>query len=298
MENPEDAKEIAKVIIRRATGRKLDNIIVESQKQINGILPANRGVRLDVLVSVPDNEGNVREVYDIEPNDYVEEDLAKRTRYYNSLGDAKLLKTKAKFDELPEKISIWILSYDPFGDNRMMYTVKNVVTENPELEYNDGVTNLFLYTRGKVGGSKELGDLLSYMEETTLEKAVDTELKSIQKIVESVKSDERLGGIYMTWEEILEKERMLARDRAIKEGREEGLAEGRAEGIAEGRAQGQMKGELELIVKKVSKGKTLSVIAEELESTVEEISEMYNLVCESGPEYNIDEMYEKLKGKE
>lgn len=39
--------------------------------------------------------------------------------------------------------------YDPFGKDYMLYSVKNVVEEHPEIDYNDGVRKLFLYTGGK-----------------------------------------------------------------------------------------------------------------------------------------------------
>lgn len=117
MENPENAKFITKTIIKRAIGRELEDFIVETQKELKGIEPGMRGIRMDVLVSVPDTNGNINEVYDIEPNDYYEPNLAKRARYYNSLTDTKLLKAKESFKCLPELISIWILPYDPFGDN-------------------------------------------------------------------------------------------------------------------------------------------------------------------------------------
>ena len=176
MENPENAKFIAKTIVKRATGRELNDFTVETQKELKSIEPGKRGIRLDILVSVSDSDGKTSELYDIEPNDYYEPDLAKRTRFYNSLTDVKLLKSGEDFGELPELISIWILPYDPFGDNRMLYTVKNIVTDNPDLKYNDGVTNLFLYTEGTIGGSKSLSDLLNHMTHTTAENALDSDL--------------------------------------------------------------------------------------------------------------------------
>ena len=61
----------------------------------------------------------------------------------------------------------------------MIYTVKNVVEEMPEIEYNDGVKKIFLYTDGEIGGSRELKNLLRYLRDTCAENAVDSELKSL-----------------------------------------------------------------------------------------------------------------------
>lgn len=105
----------------------------------------------------------------------------------------------------------------------MLYTVKNLVTENPDLKYNDSVTNLFLYTEGTVGGSKELEDLLNHMTHTTTDNALDSDLKQIQKIVDSVKSDREVGERYMSMEKIMKS--------AEYHGFIEGKAEERTENI-------------------------------------------------------------------
>ena len=60
-----------------------------------------------------------------------------------------------------------------------------------------------------------------------------------------------------------------------EEGRAEGIAEGRAEGIAEGKAAGLIEGklntQLDLITKKLHKGKSVEQIADELEDSIENI---------------------------
>lgn len=200
-----NAKFIAKTIVKRATGRELINFTVETQREFKGIEPDKRGIRLDVLVSVSDPEGNVQEIYDIEPNDYYEVNLAKRTRFYNAL------------------------TYDPFGDNRMIYTVKNIVTDNPHLEYNDGVTNLFLNTKGETGGSEELKNLLHHMTNTTSDNALDSDLEQIQQIVDSVKRDREVGERYMSMEKIMKS----AEYHGFMAGQEKGMAQGIAQGISQ-----------------------------------------------------------------
>jgi len=66
--------------------------------------------------------------------------------YY--LIDCKLLPANTPYAKLPDMFSIWILPYDPFGDDRIIYTVKNKVEENNQIVYNDGVTKIYLYTKG------------------------------------------------------------------------------------------------------------------------------------------------------
>ena len=57
-------------------------------------------------------------------NKYYEKDLPRRGRFYQSIIDSKFLPSKSPYQHLPDMITIWILPYDPFGDNRMIYTVK------------------------------------------------------------------------------------------------------------------------------------------------------------------------------
>ena len=148
-EKPENAITVAKPIIERATGKKVQNLVVHPQKDLKGINISTHGIRMDVyteeIVETPDGN-EITCIYDIEPNNYYDADIPRRNRYYQSMIDSKLLPSGEPYKELPDMYSIWILPYDPFGDNRMIYTVKNMVAENNQIVYNDGVTKLFLYT--------------------------------------------------------------------------------------------------------------------------------------------------------
>ena len=228
-ENPEDAAIIARTIVRRVLGHDLKEIMVESQKQFLGLELGQRGIRMDLWVreTEPNINGKpIVRLYDIEPNIY-EDDLPKRSRFYQAKADAKELPTGSKFKSLPQLIMIWILPYDPFGDDRMLYTVKNVVVENNELVYNDGVLKLFLYTRGKRGGSENLKSLLTYFEETTQDNAVDAELLEIQRIVGTVKHNRETEDRYMTLQEIIDHEK----DFSYKDGLQQGLQQGLRQGL-------------------------------------------------------------------
>ena len=117
------------------------------------------------------------------------------------------------------------MPHDPFGKNRMCYTVKNSVQEEPEVEYEDGAVSLFLYTKGQEEGNRELAQVLHYMEESTEENATTEELRSLHRYVNTIKKKKEVGVRYMkSWE----LEQMWRR-----EARVEGLAEGKAEGKAE-----------------------------------------------------------------
>ena len=52
---------------------------------------------------------------------------------------------------------IFICNYDPFGYDRVLYTIKNRCLEEPEMEYDDGSETIVLYTKGTFEGHPENG---------------------------------------------------------------------------------------------------------------------------------------------
>ena len=149
-----------------------------------------------------------------------------RACFYHALIDSHALKTSEEFGNLKRVYVIFISDYDPFGYDRVKYTIKNACMEEPGMPYEDGARTMVLYTKGTKGEvSEKLSQLLRYMEHTTWENAVNDTLKEIQEMVEIVKRDQEVTVGYMKW---FERDRML---------REESLEEGRAEGREEGRAE-------------------------------------------------------------
>ena len=222
METHEYAEKLVKLIIKRTTGREINNFTIESQKTYNGTDKDKHSIRLDVLIKVSEDD-TIREVYDIEPNTYYVKDIARRNRYYNALTDSKLLSSNEKYTNLPELITIWILSYDPFGEKRMIYTIKNIVTENPDIVYNDGITTIFLNAKGEIGGSEELRSLLEYLSSTNDNTAIDTELKDIQYMVHTIKGDENVSERYMGMQRMVYYEKQMSYEEGEKCGEERGI---------------------------------------------------------------------------
>ena len=229
-EDIENAKKIAKVIIKRVTGRNVENLIIETQKQLKGINIDSRGIRMDVYTTE---------------------------------------------NELPDIITIWILPYDPFGDDRMLYSIKNVVAENNQIVYNDGVLTIFLYTKGTNGGSKELKNLLTFMENSTSDNAVDSDLLEIQKIIGNIKSDPKTRERYMGIYGVIDYEKRDSYEEGMKTGEEIGFKEGHASGLKEGHASGLIQGTINAF-------KSLHL---DQEHTKQHLLKEYNLTIEKAEEY-------------
>ena len=200
--DPETGQLLLKMIIERAVGLKVENLIIEPQKTINGVDTDSHGIRMDVTArEVTDVDGKTLRLFDVEPNNIKTEHLPRRSRYYQALTDVKLLEAGVDYDKLPDMWTIWILPYDPFGLDYRVYTVKNIVEESPEIEYNDGIRKLFLYTGGTKGGTEALKDMLAYIQNTTEENAVDADLKKLHVNVKRLKNNKQIGVKYMQMRE-------------------------------------------------------------------------------------------------
>lgn len=208
---------LLKIIFRREFGR----LTVVPQKVYYGSDTDLHGARLDVYLEEDPGEDVVLQratVYDVEPDRNADTEarvaLARRVRFYHAKIDSGSLKSGETYHSLKNVVVIMIMPYDPFGLDRMVYTIRNRCEEEPGMSYDDGARTLFLYTRGSQGNPpKELRQLMKYMEDTTLENAGSEELRQIQKMVETVKKDREVSLEFM---KIFEREEML-----IRQGRRE-----------------------------------------------------------------------------
>lgn len=128
-----------------------------------------------------------------------------------------------------------ILPYDPFGKNRMVYTMKTSCIEDSTIQYEDGSITIYLYTKGTEGNpSQELQNMLHYMEKSNIDHVTDNNLEFMHEFVETIKHNKEVMKRYMkSWEY----EEMI-REEATREGHAEGYANGMKEGMKEGIEKG------------------------------------------------------------
>lgn len=189
--------------------RDIKKLKVTGQNVIYGADTNLHGARLDVKIEEweenPDEQPKAASaVYDLEP-DLKEKDKAeipRRTRFYHSLLDKHSLPSGTDYIRLPTAYVIMITDFDPFGFDRILYTVQNSCKEEPDMPYDDGMKTIFLNTRGTKGDIPEtLKQLLHYMECTNHSNAVAPKLKQIDSMVEQVKCDTEVNTGYMRWME-------------------------------------------------------------------------------------------------
>ena len=228
-------KRICKRLIEKILDITIQSIeFPEAEKSIT-IRRDSKSVRLDVYVT--DDTGRV---YDIEMQctNPFDDELVKRTRYYQGMIDMDLIDKGMNYTELNSTYIIFICTFDLFGLGYPMYTFRNVCLEDNTLELNDGTTKLFLnstsvipYDSPDTFPYSNLDDDIFYFlqyinghaPQGKFVNEIDTEVGKVKESKEMEKS-------YMTYAMEIERHRREAKNIGIAIGREEGLKQGQAAG--------------------------------------------------------------------
>ena len=175
-----------------------------------------RAIRLDAWAK----EKGERQ-FDMEmQNDSKNNNIPKRSRFYQALLDTPILKSgkDTKYRELPSSIIIFITQDDLWERDLARYTFVEQCEEVRGLYLEDGTTKIFLNMTSK-NGSKELVSLLQYMKDTSLENPEviikDERIIELDKIVREVKESEEWEAVQMNIMEI-------AMEKGLKQGIEQG----------------------------------------------------------------------------
>ena len=273
--------ETCKIIIGLSLGITIRNIVWKEGQKVIHNLPGNRGIRLDFYVE--DDQG---QVFDVEMQKRNEGNIPKRTRFYQALIDAPMLKSGERgFDGLKPAYIVVICGFDLFGYGLYRYTFDNRCKEVPDLVMGDECQKIILNTKGKNDHEveKALVDFLHYVEKSSDENVpedCDERLKHLHKKIHQIKMSEEIGVSYMKMEE---------RDRLI---RDEGLRRGRAEGRAEGKAE-----LISIIRKKASRGMAAADVADWLETERGEVERILELM-RTYPDWTDLQVAEELMRRE
>ena len=215
MQDPKLCKELLQRILPCL---KIDHIeYPETQKAIRPDIDA-KSVRLDVYVE--DGKGTV---YDIEMQVGMSKELPKRTRYYQSLLDMRMIDKGEPYKKLKPSYIIFICPFDQFGMGRHIYTFENICKEDKSVLLNDGTTKIFLNAKGTMDDvSPELKAFLDYV---AGKKPADPFVDELEEAVKNARKNREWRHEYMT---------LLMRDQEnIEMGMEKGMEIGKAEGIIE-----------------------------------------------------------------
>lgn len=235
-------KEKCKELLQRILQIKLIEIeVVEPQKIMKTTL-IGKGIRIDIYAK--DSQGNV---YDIEMQTTEETDLHLRTRYYHSEMDSYQIRAGQKYFNLKQSVVIFICTFDPFADDRSIYTFETICKENKELILADKRQTYFVNVNGnREGISEDTTKLLDYFKTG---QPTDSYTENIQNQVKIIREDDDWRENYMTIE--------MKMDQRYEQGRKKG------------RNEGEQNRDKELITKWLQKGKSIAEIAENLDRTEE-----------------------------
>ena len=218
--------ENCKAIIELTTGLRLKSLKWKSGQKVIHNLPGKRGVRLDFIAESEDGR-----IFDVEMQNRNEGNIPKRTRFYQALIDAPILKSGERgFDKMNPLYIIIICNYDPYGKKKYCYSFDNQCKEVPGLRLGDEVTKLLLSTKGENEEevSKELVDFLHYVTESNengLPDECDERLKRLHESIREIKASADMEVEYMKMEE---------RERIIRdEGKQIGIINGKIESVLE-----------------------------------------------------------------
>ncbi len=231
-----------------------------------------RAIRLDAWAADSRNRRFATEMQ----NDTEKDDVRRRARYYQGLLDTPLLKSgrETRYKYLPSTIVTFITQEDIFGRNLAKYTFTEQCREIAGLYLEDGTTKIFLNMTSK-NGDPTLVSLLQYMKETRLDNpgivVKDERILKLDEIVTEVKQSEEWEAVRMS---ILSVGIERGREEGLRCGREEGLKSGREEGLKSGREEGIRSKLKEQTARKLAKGKTAEIIAEELEEELPVIEQI------------------------
>ena len=194
MEDPQNMRDVLEIILGKDVVLKH---LPQTEKEAR-ISPAYRFAKVDVWAKDTDEV-----VYDTEVQGTNTKNLPKRSRYYESIIDAKLLKPGERdFNKMNDIYIILIAPFDLFGKRKYMYTFEMTCKEDPSVSLEDGATRIFLNTHGENPDevSPELVELLHYIEHTTQDMAdgcKSERIHKIQKRICSIKSSEEVSVKYM-----------------------------------------------------------------------------------------------------
>lgn len=254
----QENEDICREIIELILGCKVKNIVyLEKQKSIE-ITSDGKGVRLDVYLE----DGNT--VYDIEMQTVLSKDIAKRTRYYQGMIDLNLIERGADYSELKRSFIVFICLEDLLKAKRSIYTFKSLCIEDTDIVLEDEATRIIVNANGNREGLSKAQ--IAFLDYVLGKNPTDRFTKKISKAVQEAREKKEWRLEYMT---------LLQRDR---QNRQEGFEQKL----------------IQLIVRKIQKGKDISTIAEELEEDIAEVRRIYEVAVKYAPNYDLDEIYMEL----
>ncbi len=259
-------------MLQRLTGNVIgDNISINNQKAIK-VAVDGKAVRYDVYV-----EDEATGLYDAEmqQNDN-RAVLPKRSRFYQGLMYLNHLETGDEYSELLDSYVIFICTFDPFDKGLYCYEFENVCKgfdDMKDIYLGDGRKILIYNTKGTVCNvDKNTENFLRYIETGEI---CDDYTEGLEHSVSRARCNKEWRVEYM---------KTFCHDADV---RREGIEIGKEIGMS----QGQDKKLVEIVCRKLRKGKSIENIAYELEENTATIKQICHIANEFTPDYDENKVF-------
>ena len=179
-----------KPLLEHILGKKIRNIrMVEPEKSMKEKFES-KGIRLDLYVEDADGV-----VYDVEVQTTDQKNLPRRMRYYQGMLDITFFPAGADYNQMRKSFVIFICNFDPYGEERYIYTFQNRCDQNYEVLFGDDAVKVVVNTKGTKGDiSPELKEAIIYLDR---EEVTGPYSKELDDAVNELKSNEERGQEYM-----------------------------------------------------------------------------------------------------
>ena len=243
---------LCKHLIEKFLNIQIRSLQYQSFEKTIDLRLEGKSIRLDVFVE--DNEGRV---YDIEMqcSNSPRNDLAKRSRFYQSLIDGELLDKGKPYEELNPSYVIFICTFDPFHRGLPIYTFTHCCKEDNRVQLKDEETRMFLNSKGSENAADP--DIAAFLRYVDGKAAEGRFVESLDQEVHLVKSMDKVRREYM----ILSDEIRRRQKEAAEEGWQEGMQKGMQKGMEKGMQQGMEKGRRQMLLNFLSSGMSVEQVA-------------------------------------
>ena len=280
--------EICQLFLEELFGWDIEKIeYVDREKDITDSYWGH-GIRLDIYIR------NSGKVYNIEMQAEKEDALERRIRFYQSGIDREELRRGIHYSHLPDTFIIFICDYDPIGLGNAHYE-RQTYWKYASHPCSDGTHAILLNSRYTTGNaSPAILEFLDYVRTNDDTAEYSSSLaKQAKAQVQRVRLDKEVGGQYMLLEQKIQD--------TLAKGERIGLEKGERIGLEKGERIGLEKGDMvrliTMVTKKLAKGKSIDVIADELEEDSSVIEAICKIAESFAPEYDVTMIYNALNNK-
>ena len=264
MQNPE----ICKGLLERLLEIKIEKVEYPTLQKSISPHYKSKGVRLDVYVQ------DSNRVFDIEIQNFLDENLPKRTRYYQSMMDIDLLLKGNNYTQLKESFVIFVCKEDFFGENMPCYFFTNTCRDKPDLQLGDKSYKV-IFNASAFENEKNL-EKKSILEYIIDKKSTSEFTTKLDTLVEQTKLNEIFKGDYMAWGLAEFDAEQRGKKEGYSAGVSDGIQQGLQQGISQGIQQGEYKAKIETAKNLLAMGLSIENICKATDLSIEEVNLISN----------------------